>query len=425
MAWLSDVWLPGQLLAVFTGLLFTAFVLRAVYYIWLHPLSKYPGPWYAKTTNLIYYVIECRGELIPWICRQHARYGPTVRLGPERLSFTDAAAWADIYGGRGRGANPRVYSFPKDPWWAQVLDSINSEGVPSLATHPSDEQHARLRRIFSPAFSEQALRRQAGMLTPEYMGIVSDPIDMVRVFNYATFDITTELVFGESLGMLADGEYVPWVANVFDSFKAMIYVAFPVARLGPVARFAKRYLLPASLKQLIDSHMRFVRDRVDARLDRKSDQPDLWNLVLGADGKAPLTRHEMYSNAAAFVLAGAETSATLLSALTYLLLKDPQRMRRLVREVRGAFGTEQDMTFEALAQLEYLKACISEGMRIFPPLPASGARAVPREGGIICGDFIPGGVSGTPYLRSDIRLLTSLDPRWRLPLRRLSLARQL
>lgn len=384
---------------------------------------------------MIYYVIECRGELIPWICRQHARYGPTVRLGPERLSFTDAAAWADIYGGRGRGANPRLYSFPKDPWWAEVLDSINSEGVPSLATHPSDEQHARLRRIFSPAFSEQALRRQAGMLTRYADALVAriradseagGAVDVVRVFNYATFDITTELVFGESLGMLADGEYVPWVANVFSSFKAMVYVAFPAARLGPVARFVQRHLLPASFRQLIDSHMSFVRDRVDARLERTSDQPDLWNLVLGAQGKAPLTRHEMYSNAAAFVLAGAETSATLLSALTYLLLKDPQRMRRLVREVRGAFGTEQDMTFEALAQLEYLNVCITEGLRMFPPLPVSGARAVPREGGIICGDFIPGGVGATPRLWSGgIRLLTALDPCWRLPLRRLPLARQL
>ncbi|KAL8312494.1 hypothetical protein RB597_002900 [Gaeumannomyces tritici] len=393
MDFLSAVFLSQMLLSTAVGL----FVLRAAYYAWLHPLAKYPGPWYAKTTHLVYYAIECRGQLIPWICRQHARYGPTVRLGPERLSFTSAEAWADIYGGRGRGANPRAHSFPRDPWWTDGLDSINSEGVRSMATHRDGAEHARLRRIFSPAFSEQALRRQASMLARHADALVAriradseaGAIDAVRVFNFATFDITTEIVFGESLGMLADGRYVPWVANVFSSFKSMVFVAFPAARLGRAARFIKRHLLPASFRRLMDSHMRFVRDRVDARLDRPSDRPDLWNLVL-ADEKAPLTRHEMYSNAAAFVLAGSETSATLLSALTYLLLRDPQRMHRLVREIRS-FGSEDDMTLEALAQMEYLNACISEGLRVFPPLPTSGPRVVPRDGGIVCGDFVPGG----------------------------------
>jgi cytochrome P450 len=119
----------------------------------------------------------------------HNKYGPVVRISPNELSFTDAAAWADIYGQR-KGAfrenakDPRQYSSvnPAD-WETSILTS-------------SAENHARQRRMLAHAFSDKSLRGQEGLikgyvdLLMERLGERSGQIiDVVHWFNFTTFDI--------------------------------------------------------------------------------------------------------------------------------------------------------------------------------------------------------------------------------------------
>lgn len=93
------------------------------------------------------------------------------------------------------------------------------------------------------------------------------------------------------------------------------------------------------------------------------------------------------------MLAGTETTATELSGLTYLLLKNPGKMQRLVDELRSSFSSFEDMTMTKLSQLDYLGACIEEGLRFYPPVPVGLVRTVPKDGALICGMWVPGGVS--------------------------------
>ena len=90
---------------------------------------------------------------------------------------------------------------------------------------------------------------------------------------------------------------------------------------------------------------------------------------------------------------GTETIATLLSGLTYYLLINPDKLARLVAEVRSTFTAESEITVDELARLPYLNACIEEGLRIYQPTPASLPRRVPQEGAFIAGKWIPGDVS--------------------------------
>lgn len=98
------------------------------------------------------------------------------------------------------------------------------------------------------------------------------------------------------------------------------------------------------------------------------------------------------------MLAGTETTATELSGLTYLLLKNPVQLERLTKEVRSAFSSMDDMTMTKLSQLEFLSACLEEGLRMYPPVPIGLARTAPAGGATVCGHWVAGGVSAVSVI---------------------------
>lgn len=55
------------------------------------------------------------------------------------------------------------------------------------------------------------------------------------------------------------------------------------------------------------------------------------------------------------LIAGSETTATLLSGVTYLLLTNPECMKKVTQEVRTAFDSDEDITFSSVQNLPYSK----------------------------------------------------------------------
>lgn len=97
--------------------------------------------------------------------------------------------------------------------------------------------------------------------------------------------------------------------------------------------------------------------------------------------------------------AGSETTATALSGLMYFILTNDVPYRKLVSEIRGAFKSHKDITWDAAKELPYLGACIYEAMRMFPPVPANLNRVVPPEGAFIDGKWVAGEVSVPTWAR--------------------------
>ena len=93
------------------------------------------------------------------------------------------------------------------------------------------------------------------------------------------------------------------------------------------------------------------------------------------------------------MIAGTETTATALSGTTYHLLKHPEVLKTLVEEIRGAFSGFDDITLEDLARLKYLHAVLQEGLRMYPPVPIALPRRTPKEGSVVCDQWVPGDVS--------------------------------
>ena len=101
----------------------------------------------------------------------------------------------------------------------------------------------------------------------------------------------------------------------------------------------------------------------------------------------------MDSNAFVLMLAGSETTATLLSGFTYLLCCNPHVYKKVVEEVRGRFSSTADITVDGVNKLEYLIATLQEAMRYFPPVPTGFPRVVPPGGDTVSGVYVSEGVS--------------------------------
>lgn len=83
----------------------------------------------------------------------------------------------------------------------------------------------------------------------------------------------------------------------------------------------------------------------------------------------------------------------MLTAWLSLMLANREAYEKLVREIRGAFSSAEDITWNSVKDLPYLGACISETFRICPPVPANLCRVTPSEGAMVDGRWVPGGVS--------------------------------
>ncbi|GKZ20922.1 hypothetical protein AbraIFM66951_003819 [Aspergillus brasiliensis] len=382
--------LGGRYFTLTAGILFLVLVGKCFYELYLNPLHKIAGPKLAAVTRLVYMYHNLMGNEHTWVRNLHLVYGDTVRISPDQVSYSSAEAWRDIYG----HASATKKSTEKDMrFFGHTLNR-----TPDVIRAPAAD-HSRFRRNFSHAFSDKALREQqpliahyADMLIEKLRDIVqADPkatIEMVLMYNLTTFDIMGDLTFGDPLNLLKGTGNVGWVTSIFSSVK--VNSLKRVARYYPWCSYFLNLLLPRSLKQRQASHYQSCKERVDWRVDQSLDRPDIWGLVMAQKESLRLSRDEMYANSQLFMVAGTETTATALSGLTYQLLRNPDKLERITKEVRDTFEQDSDIDMLRLAQLKYLNMCIEEGLRMYPPVPTGMPRVTPKEGMEICGEYIPG-----------------------------------
>jgi cytochrome P450 len=366
-------------------------VWKVVYNLYLSPLVKFPGPKLAAFTNLqnIYWTLT--GEEHYKFKELHDKYGDVVRTGPRSLVYRSPQAWKDIYGHRKSEAG----SFLKDPSFY-----IRGPRGPNIV-NADDETHSRLRRLFSPAFSERALRDQED-LVQSYVDLLVErlngeiaasrpTVDISRWYNFTTFDIIGDLAFGEPFGCLRDSNYHPWVKMVFGSMK-LLAMQRPLGIYPFLAPIVRR-LTPKKLMKMREEHFALSIDKIHRRLARKTERPDFMTYVMRFDDERSMTTQEMEANAALLIVAGSETTATLLSGFTYYMLGNPSAYQKATSEVRGAFESYSDISVARVSRLTYLNAALEEALRVYPPAPGITPRVVPKGGAAIDGEFIPEGVS--------------------------------
>jgi cytochrome P450 len=111
----------------------------------------------------------------------------------------------------------------------------------------------------------------------------------------------------------------------------------------------------------------------------------------------PWSVHEVMIECDNILAAGSDTTAVLLSAFFYLLLKHPHVYQKLQIEIDDAVVEGRldggGATYVQSVKLEYFQACIKETLRVIPSAGINLPRYVP-EGGLALGKYaIPEGTS--------------------------------
>ncbi|KAJ4213738.1 hypothetical protein NW759_010735 [Fusarium solani] len=335
-------------------------LLRCAYYAFFHPLAKVPGPKLYAASSLPYYLHLLRGDWHQSLKEMHDRYGPVVRFAPTDISFITATALKQIYGHK----SSLDATFVKDPPFYQ-------RGLkdPTII-NANHEDHKRFRRLLSHAFSEKALRSQEDILKlyiDKFINRLAQQahdgvaVDLVSWYNFATFDLIGDLSFGEPFGCLDSGGYHPWVRLVFQHVKAIPYRQIAqYLNMG----FLVPYLTPKRLVKGSKQHLQLSRETAMKRVASTTDRADFISYILRHNDEKGMSDGEIAANSHILILAGSETTATLLSGVTFQLLTNKSKLDKLVSEIRSSFDAEDDITLERVNQLSYLLAVLNEGLRI-------------------------------------------------------------
>lgn len=338
----------------------------AIWYLLLHPLRRVPGSKLWILFPILKYISGIRGNFDKDLRRLHVKYGPAVRFDRNEVSFITADAWKDIYG-HGHRQLPKSQAST-----ANKFDIISSD----------DYNHSRYRKSLSHAFSARGLQAQEPLLNSyvdklvERLKAVAEsklPADMAKWYNLTTFDIIGDLAFGEPFGGLDSSEYHHWVALVFQAIKAVSYIRLKDAY--PLVFQIIRSFMSGGGKVVEDRKKQLLHSRitVQKRLQNASsyNRHDFMDSMLRHRGeKDGLSDLELEGNANVLIIAGSETTATLLSGITYYMLRNPGVMARVTSEVRSVMKKESDITFQKVsAELPYMLACFEEAFRLYPPVP--------------------------------------------------------
>ncbi|EXJ87227.1 hypothetical protein A1O3_04186 [Capronia epimyces CBS 606.96] len=361
-------------------------IANTIYNCFFHPLASFPGPKLAAATRLWYVSRLINGTLSREVRDLHHQYGHVVRVAPNELSYSSSKAWDDIYGFR-----------HGKPEMAKDTPFYTNESQPPGILSAKREKHSLFRRLMSRGFSEAALREQEPLIQGyvdllmrrlhENAGQGTNTIEIVSWFNYFTFDLIGDLAFGEPFGCLQTSSYHPWVKMIFD---AIHLVAFKQA-LGYYPQLDRLvpYLVPKFLADRYKAHDDMTREKALRRKESKVDRADFVSNLIKPESN--ISDPELFGNSSTLIIAGSETTATVLSSVSWFLLQNPRVYAALVAEVRASFSCPADINLVNINQLKYMLACLNESLRLFPPVPSGLSRMVPEGGDWIDGQWVAGG----------------------------------
>ncbi|KAK0620117.1 cytochrome P450 [Immersiella caudata] len=369
-------------------------------------LRHIPGPFLESFSFLwdVYYACTGRVDRLATIHDDYANGGPFVRIAPNYVVTNNPEVLRRIAAARTR--------YVRDGWFRGARFHREYDNLASIL---GNEEHDRLKAKFASGYSgrengadfEPAIDSQVDALSDlirrKYLSTADEtrPAELSSLIRYFTLDTITRLAYGKSWGHLDEGTDVTgYCTFLYDNMKYInMFLEIPLLRNIMYSPYGLTVFGPRESDAKGSGRvMGIIHDIVTERpnTDEKSRK---WNdMVGGWIRNGGLTQQEIEGEANLQILAGAETTATALSATLMHLATAPHAYLRLKREIRdaiasGKVATDRPATLEQAQELPYLNSVVWEGFRMRPPVNFGHYKTVPPEGDTLAGVYFPGGAA--------------------------------
>ena len=212
----------------------------------------------------------------------------------------------------------------------------------------------------------------------------TENVDMQVLFFRLTMDSATEFLFGESVDSQLEGlsdsknsssaHDESGFAYAFD--RGQMYLA-KAARFGDLYRVAFNKDFKNMCKRTHEFIDYYVQRALEYQTKKKTDEKEKYVFLeqLAETTKDPIRiRMELLN----ILLAGRDTTASMLGYLFVLLTQHPEVFNKLRNKIVEEFGTYEDpkpITFSGLKNCQYLQWCLNETLRLYPVVPLNGRQA--------------------------------------------------
>ena len=249
---------------------------------------------------------------------------------------------------------------------------------------------------------EQHVQNMMQAIVPSASGW-TDTLDLQVLFFRLTLDSATEFLFGESVDsqLVALPGYVRQGSPRDPSQDEKVFAAAfdrGQSTLATRSRLQGMYMLynPSDFSQACRDCHAFIDHFVRLALSKppSSEKPTsaagkekyVFLDALAAETRDPI---ELRSQLLNILLAGRDTTASLIGWVFFSLARDPARyakLRSIILEEFGTFERPRDITFARLKGSTYLQHVNSEALRLYPVVPVNSRTAnkdttLPRGGG--------------------------------------------
>lgn len=333
------------------------------YHLLLHPLRDIPGPFLSKFTVLHsgYATVQKRFHLA--VFNAHERYGPVVRVAPNRIVFNSVTALRDIH------QNNQVI---------KAYTYTNGKVVNALTVR-DPEVHRTKRKIVGQAVNDRAMRAFEPTMAEQVQIFLvqilrsaqaSEMVNMTDRARYLGLDVIGRLSFGYDLHMQTKQDNRFAIEALYHTIYRMnIFHALPLlGRSKRLGQLLDKLFFGAQEKK---AYFRLVETMITERLAQDIHaRPDFFSFAaegMNMDAES-VRKSKLWSEALLFIIAGGDTVATGISAIFWYVARNRVCYEKLAAEVRTAFSSGADIkSGSALAGCTYLRACIDESLRLSPP----------------------------------------------------------
>ncbi|KAF2092800.1 cytochrome P450 [Rhizodiscina lignyota] len=367
----------GNIVALACTSYFAYWCFIYIYRITLHPLAKFPGPKLAAVSFWyeFYYDLWKPQQYLWKIKELHEQYGPIVRINPIHIHIIDSDYWDEIYSG--------TVKRDKCGWFMNARPGTKSVMNGSTFLTMEHEAHKRRRAAISPFFSKRSIRNIDQLVREKVEQVTTryhDDFKNGKVINLSeantalTLDVISSYCWGEGMRTLDQPEYGKFYRDMMmagvvmnplsrqfpNTFNLLNSLPLWMAEaLNPI--MAPQLRLNERLLEIIRPVLAGDDDGKD--LKHRTVFHDIKDSTLPSWDKTP---ERLLGECVVFLGAGTETTARTLSVTAYYIIATPGVQERLYEELKQAMPKKHTFQdgFDALESLQYLSACINEGLRL-------------------------------------------------------------